>query len=60
MTNPVKSLGYDDDDEELFLWLTDERRLVLFPAIVGDPHFSNLRHAASRICTCAEPDFRLY
>ena len=30
------------------VWLTDERRLV-----------SNLRHAASRIWTCAEPEFRL-
>ena len=48
------------------VWLTDERRLALFPAgtIVNHPlseilTISNLRHAASRIWTCAEPEFRL-
>ena len=31
-----------DADDDLFLWLTDERRLTLFPAgtIVRDPHHS--------------------
>ena len=30
----------DDNEDELFLWLIDERRLALFPirTIVRDPH----------------------
>ena len=45
-------------DNELFwivfvVWLTDERRLTLFSA------GTNVRHVASRIWTCAEPEFRL-
>ena len=43
------------------VWLTDERRLALLSArtIVRDLTIANLRHAASRIWTCAEPEFRL-
>ena len=46
------------------VWLTDERRLVLFPAgtivIVGTIFtIANLRHAVSRVWTCTEPEFRL-
>ena len=34
-----------------WVWLTDERRLALFPAgtIVRDPYIANLRQAASRV-----------
>ena len=37
-THVVLTYGYDDDDDELFL--TDKRRLALFPAgtIIRDPH----------------------
>ena len=40
------------------VWLTDERRPALFPAseILT---IANLRHDASRVWTCAEPEFRL-
>ena len=43
------------------LWLTDETRLSLFPAgaIVRIVTITNLWHAASRIWTCSEPEFRL-
>ena len=45
-------------DNELFwivfvVWLTDERLLALFAA------GTNFRHVASRVWTCAEPEFRL-
>ena len=41
--------------------LTDERRLSLYPAgtIVRVPHHLEFQHAASRIWTCTEPEFRL-
>ena len=40
------------------VWLTDERRLALFPAgtIVRDPHHLE---SPSRVWTCAEPEFKL-
>ena len=46
------------------VWLTNERHLAFFPvgSIVSDLHHCeswNLRHAASRTWTCAEPEFRL-
>ena len=42
------------------VWLTHERRLVLFPAgtISEILTIVNLRHAASRIWSCAEHQFR--
>ena len=42
------------------VWLTDERRLALFPAgaIVIDLTIANLQPAASGVRTCAEPEFR--
>ena len=42
-------------------WLTDERRLVLFPATFSDIlTLTNLRLAASRIYICKDPDLRLW
>ena len=43
------------------VWLTDERRLALFPAgtLLEILTIANLWHAASRVWTCAEPEFRL-
>ena len=47
----------DDYDDELFfvVWLTDERRLALFPAgtIIKDPHY----HES---LTCREQDLNLH
>ena len=44
------------------VWLTDERRLALFPAetIVRDPHHrESLTRRGQGFWTCAEPEFRL-
>ena len=43
------------------VWLTNERHLAFFRAgtIVKDPPIVNLWQAASKISTCAEPEFRL-
>ena len=54
-------------NDELFwwivfvVWLTNERRLVLFPAgtIVRDPHHRESLTPTSRVWACAEPEFRL-
>ena len=42
-------------------WLTDERRLALFqPEPLSEIlTIANLRHAANKTWTCAEPEFRL-
>ena len=42
------------------VWLTDERRLALFPAgtIVRDPHHRESLTPTSRVWTCTEPEFR--
>ena len=42
------------------VWLTDERRLALFQlgSLSEILTISNLRHAASRVWRCAEPEFR--
>ena len=43
------------------VWLTDERRLVLFPAwtIVRDPHHRESPTRRQQDMNCAEPEFRL-
>ena len=45
----------------LVVWLTDERRLALFPAgtTVRDPRHRESPTRACRIWACAEPEFRL-
>ena len=38
--NPIPRIGYNELNCFFMVWLTDERRLALFPAetIVRDPH----------------------
>ena len=42
------------------VWLTDKKRLALFPAGTIVFTIVNLQHAANRICSCAEPEFRFW
>ena len=42
------------------VWLTDKRRLALFPARANVHTITNPQHAGSRIWTYAEPEFRLW
>ena len=55
--------GDDDDDDELFLWYgwpTKDVKPYLQPEPLSEIlTIANLRHAASRIWTSAEPKFRL-
>ena len=44
----------DDDDDEFFVWLTDKRRLVLFP---GGTIVRNLHH--HEFPTCPKQDLNL-
>ena len=53
----------DDDDDELFLWYGWPTKGV-YPYFQPGPlseilTIANLRQAASRVWTCAEPEFRL-
>ena len=63
---PKCDFNDDDDDDEMIIvflvWLTEQKWLALFPAgtIVREIlTIVNLRHAASRLWTSAEPKFRL-
>ena len=52
-----------DDDDELFLWYGSPTKGIQ-PYFQPEPlseilTIANLRHVASRVCTCAEPEFRL-
>ena len=59
----VKGKMPNDDDDELRLWYdwpTKGIKPYFQPgALSGILNISNLRHAASRIWACAEPEFRL-
>ena len=57
--------SYIDDDEwwwvVFVVWLTNERHLALFPPgrLSEILTIANVRHPATRIWTCTEPEFRL-
>ena len=49
----------NDDDEELFLWYGWPTKEIRDQGSLSET-IANLRHAARRIWTCAEPEFRLF
>ena len=62
-TIPPQNPPKDNYSPEFFpwivfgVWLTDKRRLALFPEILT---IANLWHAVYRTWTCAEPEFSLW
>ena len=62
--NLVLKLNKNDDDEwwiVFVVWLTDKRRLVLFPAgtIARDPHRRESPTRRKQDFSCAEPELRI-
>ena len=61
--NPRSDDDDDYDDDELFLWygwLTKGVSPYFQPGLLSEIlTIANLQHAASRVWTCAEPEFRL-
>ena len=64
--NTHAEMWFNDDDDVCWwivfvVWLTNERRLVLFPAgtIIRDPHHRESLKCCEQVRTYAEPEFRL-
>ena len=59
---PVAWNGLIYDDDELFLWYDWQTRGVYFQPgpLLEILTITNLRYAANKIWTCAEPEFRLW